>query len=119
MTNVVMRNLVEYNVIAGVVEHMPASMKILQHVLDREKQFPKLFEEEEGEENRSNTAGYGLGDITTSVIVDELKTDKEFFELLNEYVKYERMIYEFGLKMHEQQYAALFHNISLSSAGFN
>mmetsp|Transcript_37054 Transcript_37054/g.44270 ORF Transcript_37054/g.44270 Transcript_37054/m.44270 type:complete len:414 (+) Transcript_37054:43-1284(+) len=101
MTNVVMRNLVEYNVIAGVVEHMPASMKILHHALDHEKQIPKLFEEE----IRSNGAGY-----STSDVVDELKTDKEFFELLNEYVKYERMIYEFGLKMHEQQYAALFHN---------
>jgi hypothetical protein len=97
--DIVKRNLVHYNVVCGLVENMPQSFEILSHILDPEQSLQSFF----------TTGGMILNksEFSTTHVLEELKKDEEFFELLKEHVKYEQLIYDFGVNMHTLQYSAI------------
>jgi hypothetical protein len=127
MMQLVKQNLVQYNVVAGMLERMPESMQILQHILDHEKIMTPVFnyfgmdekpkkkkirenrqrrlQEQHG--SRRELVAWNQGKISTTEVLAELKEDTEFFKVFTEYVKYEHMVYEFALDIHNLQYAEI------------
>jgi len=116
-------NLVHYNVIVGMVERMPQSMTILQHVLKsdhftgekREEYIDGLFREffsdddegvrEEGITNSDTRMNISeRKGVSTSSVLEDLRRDMEFMLIFEEYVKYEQIITDFAWKMHLLQY---------------
>ncbi|MGK3736867.1 MAG: hypothetical protein ACI8RD_004715, partial [Bacillariaceae sp.] len=127
MMQLVKQNLVEYNVVAGMLERMPESMQILQHILDHEKimtpvfnyfgmdEKPKKKKRRERRHRRlqehhgssRKLVAWNQGKISTTEVLAELKEDTEFFKIFTEYIKYEHLVYEFALDIHNLQYAEI------------
>jgi hypothetical protein len=135
MMQVVKQNLVQYNVVAGMLERMPESMQILQHILDHEKIMTPVFnyfgmdetpkkkkrkrerrqrqlQEQHGNSSSSSSSSRKLvawnqGKISTTEVLAELKEDTDFFKIFVEYIKYEHMVYEFALDIHKLQYSEI------------
>jgi hypothetical protein len=120
--DIVKRNLVHYNVVCGLVENMPKSFEILAHILDSEQSLQSFFRTalefmtpaEDTTPNGTSQSGrqqpgmiLNKSAFSTIHVLEELKKDEEFFELLKEHVKYEQMIYDFGVNMHNLQYSAI------------
>lgn len=106
-------NLVTYNAIVGMTEMFPQSMEIFEQVMGQIDTSARKEEEEEqdlfsryiGEEvtrNVSNRKG-----ITTSSVLKELSKDDAFMAIFREFVKYEQMIVDFAMDMHQKQYEAV------------
>jgi len=101
----VMRNLVDYRTIIGRTENFSDSLEILQHVVDGGREATKIF------------VGHGMADadgkvqksvsnpskISSSEILAEIKEDREAYDALVEYVKYEQMIYDFAAELQAAQ----------------
>lgn len=104
-TQLILENLLRYNILIGVVERMPQSTLLLQYLLDRDRSLDDLF-------NRTHTPnatqGTGLArnksKISTSAVLRELEKDASFYEELREYLKYDCVIYAFAVQMHEKQH---------------
>ena len=99
-------NLVKYNVIVGMTERMYESMQILKHILlanASEKKRSRLAHyTEDATHNESKK-----GEVSTLSVLNELKQDTEFMPVFEEYVKYEKIINEYAMKMHLMQHEAL------------
>jgi len=121
--DIVKRNLVHYNVVCGLVENMPQSFEILAHILDSEQSLQSFFTTALefmtpiGDTTMNGTSQSGRqqpgmilnkSEFSTTHVLEELKKEEEFFELLIEHVKYEQMIYDFGVNMHNLQYSAIY-----------
>jgi hypothetical protein len=114
-TELIMRNLVRYNVLLGVVERMAESMELLQHVLDHEKKWTWLFGRyglntpatTNSSRSATGVATVNKSKLSTREILAELSRDDEFFQSFQEYVKYEKMVYDFVVDIHSKQYAAI------------
>jgi hypothetical protein len=113
----VIQNLMHYNVIIGMSENMAQSMTILRHVLvsehfsntDRRKMIDELFDKHilKKEDNDAQTHKINVSvrnGVSTELVLQELRKDKDFLPIFQEYVKYEQIIHEFALKMHMMQY---------------
>ncbi|KAL3809294.1 hypothetical protein ACHAXA_009418 [Cyclostephanos tholiformis] len=124
------RNLHEYNVIVGMTERMAESLAILRHVfLSSGMEIPlkddgaeAVFKKygllvapltEDGIGNRTLPSVSAVGvhankssrkTLSTSAVVAELAKDEGHVLLMDEYVKYERMITDFAWTMHNLQY---------------
>jgi hypothetical protein len=122
------RNLFEYNVIVGMTERMPESLAILRHVFltsgienplkdDAEAVFRKyglvapLSENVTGNHTAPSVPAVAVHEnqssrknVSTSAVVAELAKDDGHMLLMDEYVKYERMISDFARRMHNLQY---------------
>jgi len=109
-TELMMNNLLKYDVVIGMVDRMPESLKILHHVLDSNKKITGLFEHfgmKDQEGNAKKAVLYNKSAISTLSVIAKLKKDEEFYQKLEEYVKYDRMLVEFALKLHLLQYDAI------------
>jgi len=107
-TELIIHNLIEYNVIIGVVERMSDSMELLKHYIDPINKMESLF------------VKYGMKDpvtgeivrprekntspVSTSAVLAEIKNDKKLYEKLVEIVKYEQRITDFAVGLHSRQY---------------
>jgi hypothetical protein len=69
-TQLILNNLVHYNVIVGIVEDMSQSMTLLQHVLDPDQKMTLLFTHYGGGRDSSTTTSK----MTTTVHPDDRKT---------------------------------------------
>ena len=135
MMQFVQQNLVKYNVVAGMLERMPESMQILQHILDHEKIMTPVFnyfgmdetpkkkkkrrerrqqrrlQKQHGSSSSSSSSrklvAWNQGKISTTEVLAELKEDTDFFKIFVEYIKYEQMVYEFALDIHKLQYSEI------------
>ena len=118
----ILENLQQENIVFGIVERMSDSLELIQYVLDAEKQQTELFE---SFGMTRITGGDGNGNLSatpiaspakkvnnpskysTASVVEELKKDPKFLAQLDEYVKYDQMIYLQALNLHNQQYREL------------
>ena len=105
-------NLMQYNAIVGMTETLPQSIKMLEHALgqivdgeSKKEEVQDFFSRHTGEdvpkENRSNR-----GSISTDSVLKDLNKDKKFITIFREFVKYEQMIVDFAMDMHQKQYEA-------------
>ena len=121
------QNLHTYNVIIGMTERMPESLIVLRHVFLKNspenslkdkaeavfKKFGLVAPHTDGAGNHSAPSVSKGGvhqnqskkkHVSTSAVIAELVKDKEFLILMEEYVKYERMITNFAWTMQNLQY---------------
>ena len=111
-TQLAIDNLMQYNAIVGMTETLPQSIKMLEHALgqivdsaSKKEEVQDFFSRHTGEdapkENRSNR-----GSISTDSVLKELNKDNKFMTIFREFVKYEQMIVDFAMDMHQKQYEA-------------
>ena len=114
-------NLYQYNAIIGMTEEMSDSLFILRHIfLQNETGFNELNDEADevfkkfglvdsnGDNNSSSKQLIQANksskkDVSTSKVMAELRKSEEHWLLLEEFVKYERMISDFAWTMHVMQ----------------
>lgn len=106
----VVGNLLKYNVVIGLTEAMGDSMEIYQHIFDPQKEMGRLFEQYgmigEGSKMAHNATSSTVRNkslLSSSEMLAELQQDDDFFHQFVEYVKYEKWIYDVGMKMHQVQ----------------
>ncbi|CAB9527706.1 unknown protein [Seminavis robusta] len=119
-TQQILRNIQEEPILVGIVERMPESLQLLQFVIDSRQEQTPLFEkfgmvtqeakvhiDDSNNNNPSQKKRNNPSKYSTSKVVQELKKDEELWPLLQEYVKYDTLIYERALQLHKQQYEAM------------
>jgi len=109
-TELMMQNLIDYNVILGMVDQMPQSLEILHHELDSDGKTKRLFlhfgmKDSNGNIKRPQILNKSV--FSTSEFIAELKKDQEFYPNLVEYVKYDQMLVDFARKLYLLQYNAI------------
>ena len=75
---VLKKNVVDYNVVVGVVERMGDSLELIQHVIDYDQEItPELWSlDEDHHRRRRRRLGKNQSHISTGSIVEELKKDR-------------------------------------------
>ena len=112
-TQLAINNLMRYNAIVGMTETLPRSIKIFEHAFgqtvdnaSKKEEVQDLFSLYTGEDvpkaNRSHR-----GSISTDLVLKELNKDGKFMATFREFVKYEQMIVDFAMDMHQKQYEAV------------
>jgi hypothetical protein len=118
-------NLHNYNVIIGMTERMPESLAILRHVYAPENSLndkaeavferfglvTPLTNDRVGNHTASSVSKGEVranqssrNNVSTTAVIAELAKDEGIMLLMEEYVKYERMITDFAWTMHTLQY---------------
>lgn len=126
-TRLMIQNLVEYNPIVGMTEQMGQSMVILRHELlnqtvgEVQEDIHEIFDRYTPSTSNSSSSGVmknpsQFGEVSTSSVLLELAKDKHFVSFFDEFVKYERMVTDFGWQMHNMQYSAVVETNSKASA---
>ena len=64
--------------------------------------FSRYTGEDERKANRSDRGG-----ISTDSVLKELNIDEKFMAIFRDFVKYEQMIVDFAMDMHQKQYEAV------------
>eukprot|EP00984_Skeletonema_dohrnii_P004126 scaffold1433_cov128-Skeletonema_dohrnii-CCMP3373.AAC.10 len=105
-------NLLRYNAIVGMTESFSQSMKIFEHAMGhivtstrKEEEAQAMFSRYIGEEVSRNVSK--RKGISTGSVLKELNKDEEFMAIFREFVKYEQMIVDFAMDMHQKQYEAV------------
>ena len=100
----ILSNIVDMPTVVGIVERMKESMELLAHILDgnHEHHDELLNAQETTQENK--------GVISTSEVIRQLQQDPVFFAKLEEYLKYDKMVYEVACRLHQLQYTSLIAN---------
>lgn len=105
-------NLLRYNAVVGMTETFSESMQIFEHVLghigtsaSKEEEVKGLFSRYIGGEVSKNVSK--KKSISTGSVLEELNKDDEFMVVFREFVKYEQMIVDFAIDMHQKQYDAV------------
>jgi len=99
--NLAMKNILQHKVLIGIVEKMPQSIEMLHHFMDGGSEVKSLFADIS--ETRMNPSTK----ITTSSVVTEMKRDNKFMGIMNEYLKYDNIIYDFANRVHDEQYSMI------------
>ena len=71
----------------------------------KEEEVQEMFSRYIGEKESKN--GSKRNDISTGSVLKELNKDGEFMAIFREFVKYEQMIVDFAMDMHQKQYEAV------------
>jgi len=105
-------NLLRYNTIVGMTETFSQSIQIFEHAMGqivnstrKEEEVQEMFSRYIGEKESKN--GSKRNDISTGSVLKELNKDGEFMAIFREFVKYEQMIVDFAMDMHQKQYEAV------------
>ena len=96
----IQRNLVEYNVMVGIVELMEDSLSVLQSIIDPDLEFTEILGTMAGGRSGFNVAPNA---VSTHKVVQALRQDPEFWPLLQKVLQYEFRLYDFALDLHSQQ----------------
>jgi hypothetical protein len=106
--NLSMRNLVENNVIIGIVERMSESFEIMRYVMDADDELETMFAhfgmDSSNSSNLTSAVASNISILSSSKVMKVLAQDSAFMEELQEYVKYEDIILSFAMDMHMRQY---------------
>ena len=101
-------NLMRYNAIVGMTEQFSQSMKIFEHAMGQsvtgareEVELHDLFSLYTGEKRSEN--GSTRSDISTGSVLKELNKDDDFMKDFRDFVRYEQMIVDFAMDMHQKQ----------------
>jgi hypothetical protein len=112
-------NMIDYHILIGIVESMSSSLELMLHVVDGGGEVTETFQQVDTERSISNSEDDLLvankSKLSTTSIIEELRKDDECFQLLQEYLKYDEVIYSLALKLHNRQYAWLQSSKSLHS----
>ena len=101
--NLTLHNLVQYNVIIGIVERMSESLEVLHYVMDANNEVPAMFQEF-GMNSTSQSVVMNKSRGPTSAVLEELEKDELFMKEFREYLKYEDLIRSFALELHIRQH---------------
>jgi len=99
----VQENLVTMRVLVGVVEHMGNSLSLLRSVIDQGKELGSSFSMLD--DSRHLTEGLphlneNKSRLSSKEIVSLLSSDEHFMSVMQEYLRYEYLIYDFALRLH-------------------
>jgi hypothetical protein len=103
-------NLLSYRCLVGIVERMSSSLYLLQHVIDGDLEVTgqlHRLDTARPSQNDSNRTTFNQSKLSTDALVAELKRDPNFYPSLQEYLRYEFLIYDFALQIHARQVQAL------------
>lgn len=104
-------NLLYHNCIVGIVERMSDSLALIQFVVDGDlevtDQIRRLDVSKVARDNRTEAMTVNKSELSTSAIVAVLQKDEEFFQILLEYLKYELLLYDYAIQIHERQVHSL------------
>mmetsp|Transcript_42505 Transcript_42505/g.83560 ORF Transcript_42505/g.83560 Transcript_42505/m.83560 type:complete len:409 (-) Transcript_42505:434-1660(-) len=104
----VMKNLVDFNVIIGITEKWSFSLEILQFVMDANSDAKDVFIKhgmvDQHGKTSSELSNNNRSSISTFAIIVEIKKDIKAYNALIEHVKYEQMIYDFAVALQNKQY---------------
>jgi Sulfotransferase family len=98
--NLSLSNLVEKQIVVGIMERMSQSLVLLQYLIDNERQVSYLF--------RYFTKPDKMADVLrdqnqVKAILRNLERDPLLMTQMKEILKYEQQIYDWGIKIHEAQ----------------
>jgi len=97
-TELILKNIVFYNVTIGVVERMSESLEILHYLMDSQhSRATRSIFKNPAHDNESKK-------ITTSMVMKELEKDTNLYKKMIEYVKYDTKIVTFARQIHEKQF---------------
>ena len=99
----VQQNLVEFPVLIGVTERMSDSLDLLRYVINQDGAVDKVFDRLDPATETKTTVVANKSSLSTSKLVESLRQDKEFWKLLQEYLKFEFPVYDFALQLHVRQ----------------
>ena len=107
--NLTMVNLVESNILVGIVERMSESLELIKYVIDRNNDLGTMFEffgmkDKDGQIQKQEI---NKSILSSSAVLAELEKDPEFMTHLREYVKYDDRIHVFATELHKRQYEAM------------
>lgn len=108
-TSLAMANLVNKNVLIGIVERMSESLEMIQYLIDEEGLTTPMFEYF-GMKHANGTmrdVKVNRSPISTAAVVDELEKDESFMKILRDYLKWEYRVHKFALEMHMRQYESI------------
>jgi hypothetical protein len=104
--NLTLSNLVNNNVLVGIVENMPASIQLLRYILDGDHQINQLFHffsDSEKIDQSVNGGQMAISNQKTTAVVAAIRQNATLLEMVNEYLKYEYRIYKYALMIHKRQ----------------
>jgi len=108
--NLIIQNLKDNNVLVGIVERMPESLEMLQHVIDKDGDLNTMFESfgkrAPGESNVTKVIVANKSRLSSSEVLEKVMKDEAFMNVMREFVKWDDMVYRFALDMHMRQYLA-------------
>jgi hypothetical protein len=113
--DMILDNLVRMQVLVGTVERMTESAATLQYVLDGKRMLMPLFElvsgTDAGAGNSTNAPNRIIKNrsthVSTSDVVKALTQNETFASILEEYLKYDKEVYQFAFQMQQRQYSWL------------
>jgi hypothetical protein len=100
--NLTLKNLASQNVIVGLVERMSESIKLLSHVLDKDHEAVDMFQFFSASENVKKLANVATKNRTVA-IAETIRRDMSMSLVIEEYLKHDRLIYDFAVRQHEAQ----------------
>ncbi len=101
---VMVQNLIDYNVTIGIVEDMEGSMEILQHLLDPQSESASLFVQY----HESNSSSRNVSPLSSHAILEQLqREDFDTYQQLLNYVKWEQEVTDFAVALQQLQYQAM------------
>jgi hypothetical protein len=105
--NLVMSNLVDNNVVIGLVERMAESLELLQYLIDSDGSMSEMFQYfgmKDKSGNVKQTVQINKSQMSTSDVVAELEKDPKFMVELRDYVKWDEKVNAFARDLHMRQY---------------
>ena len=121
-------NILNMNVLVGVVEHMSQSLEMIQSIIDVNREMTDEFRKLDPKNllprvsvttatatksTKHNTSKEkevimrNQSKLSTSAIVQVLKEDEEIWGKFEKVLKYDSDLYDFALQIHEKQYEEL------------
>jgi hypothetical protein len=100
--NLTLRNLAGQNIIVGLVERMADSIELLSHILDKDDEAVEMFRFFSASENVVKLANVATKNRTL-VIAETIRRDMSMSLVIEEYLKHDRLIYNFAVRQHEAQ----------------
>jgi hypothetical protein len=100
--NLTLRNLASQNVIVGLVERMADSIKLLSHILDKDDEAVEMFQFFSASDNVKKLANVATKNRTMA-IAETIRRDMSMSLVIEEYLKHDRLIYDFAIRQHEAQ----------------
>ena len=104
-------NLVQNNVVVGILERLRQSLQLVQHVIDGENQLSTAFKTFSSTTGINSIASFNMKQSRerTKAVVQAIQANATFQAMMDEYLQYEYEIYNFALYLNTIQ-CRLVHN---------
>jgi len=102
--NLTLSNIVKHKIVVGIVERLPESLVMLQYLLDGGQEASGLFEYFSSNKTVGLIGDYMQTQNETLAVVERLRRHPQLMGMLEDVLKFEQQIYDWGLMVHERQY---------------